>query len=273
MQGVIKFVQCAVSVACRDSVWSATMKLFIPLVAGAALLAFSFRVEATTTGLSEPLGDPASDAGIGYSLWDSFVNSASYPNVVFSNAAPGAVDTDLFTATLSSNGGGSVTGGGDRIYNGIAASSGAFNLTIDGTVTASIDTITLQIKMTAPDESTGLTILTFFTVTLNGEGGSVVQTNFGTGETVGSQELGVITYTWSGLSLGTGDSLAFSITSPASGHVSVDALRVDASAVPEPSALMSGAIGLSICVWMSRRRKAALRRLKARESAGLEKIS
>lgn len=223
-----------------------------------SLLGLSFSAQATTLGLSDPLGNPASAGNVGYALWDSFVNAASYPTVVFSNAAPGASDTGLFTATLSSNGGGSVTGSGDRIYNGVAASSGVFNLSIDGTVTASIDTVTLQIKMTPPDASTGLTSLTFLTVTLNELSGTVAQSNSGTGEMVSSQELGVVTYTWSGLNLSAGSPLDFSITSPASGHVSIDALRVDASAVPEPSVVLLAGVGISLSLWMARRRRVRL---------------
>ena len=228
----------------------------LPLVVGSVLLGFHLPAGATLLGLNDPLGNPS--GGVGYAIWDSFTNGGTYPALVFDDALPGTGDEDLFIATLSSDGGGSVTGTGDRMYNGIAASSGVFNLSIEGTVTASIDTITLQIKMTPPDEATGLTRLTFFTVTLNGLGGTAVQTNSGTGELVGSQELGVVTYTWSGLDLDAGNSLDFSITSPASGHVSVDAIRVDASAVPEPSAVILIGVGVSVSLWVARRRRGGL---------------
>lgn len=215
---------------------------------------------ATTLGINPaPLQDPATWPQVGYALWDTFTDADPTGGFAFSNANPGAFDTDIFTAKLSaiSMTGGSAAGGGDRIYNGVGPNSAAFNLAINGTVTAfSIDTITLQIKMTPPDVATGLTRLTFFTVTLNGQSVTPVQTNANTGDPlIGGQALGVIQYTWTGLNLNQGDAFNFSITSPASGHVSVDALRVDASVVPEPTTGMLLGLGLVTLALKRRQRR------------------
>ncbi len=232
------------------------MKTSPLLVVG--LLAFSFSAQATTLGLSDPLGNPASTADVGYALWDSFADADSGSVLAFSNAAPGSSDTDRFSPlSLSvSMTGGMVTGSGVRIYNGVGADSAAFNLTLDGTVTAGIDTITLQLKFTTPDTATGLTRLTFFTVNLNGlPAASVVQTNSGTGEIAGGNEQGVVTYSWANLNWESGQNISLSITSPASGHVSVDAVRVDASAVPEPSTYVLLALSLCATLFLGKRHR------------------
>lgn len=218
------------------------------------LLKLSVSVQATTLGLSDPLGNPVSSGEVGYALWDSFTDADPLTPLTFAGTAPGSADSDLFSATLSANmTGGSATGSGDRLYNGVGASSAAFNLTLNGSVAASIDTITIQIKMTKPDVATGLVRETFFsTATLNGIAGTAALTNAGTGELFSGNEMGVISYTWSGLDLNSGESFAFLLQSPASGHVSVDAIQVDASAVPEPTVAALAGLGLAAALFRER---------------------
>lgn len=211
--------------------------------------------QATTTLLNPaPLGDTSSTT-VGYAVWDTFTDLDASGALSLNSSTPTAGDTDVL-ATLNltaSMTGGSVAGAGDRIYNGVGASSAAFNLGLAGTAGTSIDTIKLQLKVTPPDVATGLTRTTFFNVTLNGITVTPVETVSGSGEMVGGFSLGVIEYTWSGLNLEAGDALNFVITSPASGHVSLDALRIDASTVPEPSALLLAAAA-GVCLSAKRRR-------------------
>lgn len=197
------------------------------------------------------------DPNVGYAFWDNFTDLQAGTGVLITNETPDATDSDYFTATFSGSlsGGGSVTGAGDRIYNGQGAGSVAFNLSIDGTVSSNIDTITLQIKMTSPDAGIGLTRETFFTVTLNGRTASVITQSGDTSETPGSgQYMGVAYYTWTDMNLTNGGIIDLDITSPASGHVSVDGVRLDASAVPEPSTYALIALGLGVIAWKARHR-------------------
>lgn len=227
------------------------------LVAVSALGMASF-ANATTLGLEDPLYSGRPD--VGYALWDTFVDELPGVGVTVTNAAPGATDGQMFSAaTLSAtlSGGGSVASnsGNDRLYNGWQAASVAFNFTLSATASAGIEMVTLQIKYTNP--SSGARFGFFDLVTLNGNNATYfAETNDGTGEIFSSQEMGVVRYTWTGLSLQANDALNFAIQSPATGHVSVDAIRLDASAVPEPStyAMLIAAVGL---VYLVKRRRTA----------------
>jgi len=224
------------------------------VLAAISLLGMACAAQATLLGLTDPLGAPSSGS-VGYATWDTFVDADTVSNSAISilPASPTSSNTDVFSANLSGSMGGSVTGSGDRIYNGTGATSAAFNLTISGTILVNINTITLQIKLTPPS---GYTQTNFFNVSLNSTAGSAVLTDDGTGEIVNGGEMGVITYTWTNLDLQADSAFNIVITSPAAGHASVDAFRLDAStsAVPEPSTYAMLLAGVGIVLWVKRRR-------------------
>lgn len=232
----------------------------LSVFASIALLSFAGAVKATTIGMdhSNPIGEQETTE-VGYVYWDSFVDQNPDAGVTLTDETPDYSNgRNITDAVLSGSlsGGGSVTGSGDRIYNGSGASSVAFDLTIEGTLTADIQTISLQLKMSTPDVSTGLNRLTFFTVTLNGMTASaVVETNSNTGEVISGQTYGVVTYYWTGLNLAANSDFTFLLSSPSLGHVSLDGVRVDASTVPEPSTYAMMALGLGMVFFVVRRRK------------------
>jgi hypothetical protein len=213
------------------------------------LIAMSAAAHATTLGIPGSLGSSA--------FWDTFVDSVPGPPsgpLVFTNAAPGTSDTSAFSATLSANmAGGVVSGAGDRIYNGNAALSAAFNLTLNGTVTASITTLTLVVKSTNPDPGTGLTYTDFFNIQLDGQAATTITFSGTTSESFSGQVMGVTQYTWTGLNLAATDTFAITITSPDSGHVSVDGIQLSQGVVPEPTA--AALIGLGAVTMLLRRRR------------------
>lgn len=217
-------------------------------IAGLAVLGMTTVAGATTLGL-RAANTPAV-------TWDTFVdadgNASPFTTLSFSNASPGiTAGTPEYTATLSASmTGGSVTGSGDRLYNGIGGGNAAFNLTINGTALQNIETLYLFVKMTTPD---GGTRQNFLNVALNGTPDTTADVyNSGTGETAGGFEQGVIFYGWSGLNILNGQNFSFTITSPASGHVSLDAIQL--STVPEPTAL--GLVGAAGLMALRRRRQA-----------------
>lgn len=218
----------------------------LPTLAAAALgLVATSAAHATTIGLPVVSSAP-------HALWDTFADENTEAGVTITDAAPGSADTAAFTASLSATltGGGMVTGSDDRIYNGAGPLSVAFDLTIDGTAGNEIDTLYLWLKFTLPDPSSGLDRTTFFSPTLNGVAATATQINAGTGEATGGQEMGVVQYVWTGLNLESGEAFSFSITSPASGHVSLDAIQI--ATVPEPTAM--ALLGIGGLAMLSRRR-------------------
>lgn len=210
-----------------------------------AFLAVSLSAQATTLGIPTPVGS--------YAFWDTFTNTGSYPNVSFTNALPGSSEDSAFSATLSASMQGLVSGAGDRIYNGVMADSAAFNLTLNATAAISMSSITLIVKATDPDLSTGLTYTDFFTVSLDGVTPTTVTLLGTTAEDVGGHIPGIIQYTWTGLNIVASQNFAISITSPASGHVSVDGLMLSQGVIPEPTALGLATLGLGVLLMRRRR--------------------
>ncbi len=210
-------------------------------LATAAAFGLVLTAQATTVGI------PAADGS--YALWDTFTDAnPGYPALEFSAATPTVASTSDFSALLSASMGGSVTGSGDRIYNGVGAGSGAFRLSIDGTATSPLTDLILVLKMTPPSSGT---IQDFFTVTLDGHAatGSYLGT---TGETIGGGEMSIITFSWTGLSIAASENFVLSLTSPADGHVSVDSIQLSPAIVPEPSVALLGGLGM---LGMLRRRR------------------
>ena len=141
---------------------------------------------------------------------------------------------------------GAVTGSGQRLYNGWAASSVAFDIQLTGSVTGAVDRLEFFVKLMPLDAVTGLTRTTFFNADLVTSAGNPVdpaalEIVSNTGEVVGGFAFGVIRFVWTGLDLDASDTFSIHLTSPALGHVSIDALAV---AVPEPGtfALLSCAL-------------------------------
>lgn len=203
-----------------------------------ASLGLAVAAQATTVGIPTATGS--------YALWDTFSDAdPGYPALEFVDAAPTAVSDGAFSGLLSASMSGSVTGSGDRIYNGVAAASGAFGMTIDGTATAPLTELTLVLKMTPPSSGS---LEEFFTVMLDGT--ATTGTFLGSsGENLGmGGDLSLVAYSWSGLSIGATDSFHLSLTSPADGHVSLDALQLSQGVIPEPSVALLGGLGLLGCL-------------------------
>lgn len=207
-------------------------------------------------------------SSVGFPVWtvtNAFFDT--FPAKTFVGDAPDAANTTLFSVTAnntfpSTGGAGAVTGGGDRLYNGWAASSVAFNIQLNGSVTGTLDRLELLVKLTPPDVATGLTRATFFTADLLTSDGNpadpaAVEIVSNTGESIGAPPnnlpFGVIQFVWTGLNLSASDTFTINLTSPASGHVSVDAIAV---AVPEPNTLALVGLALAGVGAVSRRRTA-----------------
>lgn len=199
----------------------------------------------------------------GYAYWDTFSSSTTYPTVTISDAAADGADTTDFTASLSALMPGSTPGGGERIYSGTGATANAFNLTIDGIANTSFDSLTLQLKFTGPlqnvpvEDNIGPAGL-HFDVAGETSWGAYEQSYLGY-STEGSNTFYIYAWTWTDLVIDPSDEFTISIGSD-TGHVSLDAIRLDAavvSAVPEPSAAAAlaglGALG---CATLRRRRHA-----------------
>jgi len=205
---------------------------FAGLAAACGLVAVVTPVWATNLGL------PAA-SGVSSALWDT------YPAVSFTGDAPDTADTAGFTATLdSANPAGMVLGGGDRLYSGSGATPNPFDLTINGSASQAIDSLSLWTKATAP--TGGIAYESYFTVTLGGNAPAV--TTLKSTSTEGSNTFGLVRYEWTGLSIGAGDAFTIAITGPAN-HVSLDAVYL---AVPEPASL--GLLGVGLAALARRRR-------------------
>lgn len=229
-----------------------TRPLLVAVATGSMLLATSRDAEATTLGIPSFVNYGS------YAHWDSF--SAK----TFTNETPDAANTSLITATFnhtfpaSPANAGALTGSGDRLYNGQGASSVAFNGLINGTVSGPVDSLILLLKLTPPDVATLLTRTTFFTVDLTTSLGNPtdlapIEINSHTGEVIGSDPplpMGVIRYLWTGLGLDASDTFSISVTSPASGHVSLDGLYL--TTIPEPAS--ASILALGCLLLMARRR-------------------
>ncbi len=237
------------------------------LVVPAIALTIAASAHASSAGLqTDPVGDRSGP--VGYAIFDVFADANPGAPLSFTNLAPASAGgAGSLTATISASmTGGSVTGGGDRIYNGVGGSSAAFGLTIDGDVFGDINAASVQIKYTLGDAAVMdlTTYKNFFTVKLNGvtatptEVLSPVADN-GLGPVNGSY-FGVVKWSWNDLALKSGDDIAVSITSAADGHVSLDSLSIDATPVPEPGEYALGmALLLAGIVIMRRRRQAGAR--------------
>lgn len=190
---------------------------------------------ATSPLLATTVGLPGT-AGSFFSTWDTF------PSVTFTNDTPDASGSGLFNASLTSAyAGGMVLGSGDRLYSGSGATPNAVNLTINGTATASITTLSLVIKFSPPSVGTAEN---FFTITMDGTSSDSFPIYLGNSQE-GANNFQIYQWTWSGLNLANGSDFAFSIGS-GSDHISIDALQLsNMTAVPEPSAfgLMAAALG------------------------------
>lgn len=204
----------------------------------AAAMALGYVTSANATVLGLP------DPNYG-TLWDTF------SSVTFSDAT-GTGSNPFMAATLSStSGSGSITGGGDRLYSGNGGSTAAVGLTISGTASVELDSITVYLKYTAASNGQ---VLNYFTVTLDGQNGT--QFSLGpTTEVVTGQNMNIVSVTWTGLDIDPNEAFSISISRPAAGpgqpgHVSIDAVQV----VPEPTtgALIAAGLGLAA---LSRRRR------------------
>ena len=222
------------------------------------LALFTGSLHASTLGIST-----STDS---YAYWETFTPVTVPPStaVNIADLAPTSSDASSdFSATVSAVMSGSTPGEGDRIYSGTGQTGNAFNLTLDGIVNASIQTLTLQLKITGPLRGQGVTIESniepagaHFTIAADQAWGSAEQTYFGySTETAGT--FYIYAWTWTGLELEASDTFTIDITS-ATGHVSLDAIRLDAgtvSAVPEPAtyAAFAGFGVLALAVLRRRR--------------------
>jgi PEP-CTERM putative exosortase interaction domain len=190
-----------------------------------------------------PIGIPDPNFG---TFWDTF------SGIAFEDAT-GTGTNPFMNVTLSAaNGGGIITGSGDRYYSGVGPNTAAVDFSINGTALIALDSITVYLKYTNPAEMTGVWA-DYFTVTLNGVSTTQVELG-GTGEFVSDQEMGVVRLTWTGLNIGAGETFEISITRPASGlgepgHVSIDGIQV----VPEPATLGLVSLGLGFLAMRRRR--------------------
>lgn len=199
----------------------------------------------------------------GYAYWETFASSTGSGVVTITDFGPTSFDSTDFSASLSASMSGSTPGGGDRIYSGVMASSNPFNLTIDVVANSAFDTFTLQLKATGPLQNVAAEdnigpAGDHFSVTADAGWGAFTQTYLGYSvETAGT--FYIYAWTWTGLGIEASDTFEIGITSDA-GHVSLDAIRIDAgtvSAVPEPASFAAlagfGALGAAA---LRRRRRA-----------------
>lgn len=196
-----------------------------------------------------------------YAHFDTFSGAGGTSGVpTFANMSPSATNNLLFSATLSEGmTAGSVTGGGDRIYNGVGAGDTAYDLTLSGTATGPINTLYLVIKNTPPGGTSTEPANEFFVIDLTTNiGGNPLNpvdppigTLLGTGD-VATGLMHISQYSWTGLNLNSGDTFSFAITSPATGHVSLDGIYV--STVPEPGSIALGCTGVAALGLLLRRR-------------------
>lgn len=204
------------------------------------------------------LGIVATDAGFAY--WETFASSTSYPVVTIADQAATSAAAADFTATLSAAMSGSTPGGGERIYSGTGATSNAFNLTLDVVADASVSALTLQLKFTGPLQNVAVEdniapAAAHFSVAADESWGDAVLSYLGhSTETAGT--FYIYAWTWTGLDIAPAESFSLNITS-APGHVSLDAVRLDAAAIPEPSSFAALA-GLAVlgCAALRRHRRA-----------------
>lgn len=245
-------------------------RTLITSIASALVLSAGW-AHATLEGLTNLVGN--------YAVWDQFQNTGIYPNIVINNQAPALEpgDTsipsptggDLFSATLSASMGGSTTGGGARIYNGVGAASVPFNVEINGEASGNINIIIVQLRFSQPDPSSGYDFDDFFSLALNDVTATPVVINDNAGIINGSP-VGIVQWQWSGLNIAASDSFSLKITSPASGHVSVDAIAI--RAIPEPSTWALLGIGLSAVAFQLRRKKSSRNNFKKTTAASDSRI-
>ncbi len=189
----------------------------------ALLLAGATFAHATTIGL------PTS--GSSFATWDTFTGAS------FTDASPDSESTASFSSTLTSSIAppAMTLGDGDRIYSNV----NSFNLTIDGNVTGSTNTLAVQIKFTSGAGAAA----TNFDLSLAGTGAGT-QTFLGT-TTEDAGTFNVYQWSWDGLGLESSDSFSINATS-SNQHTSLDAIRIsNVAAVPEPGTivLLSVALG------------------------------
>ncbi|WP_043586551.1 PEP-CTERM sorting domain-containing protein [Geminisphaera colitermitum] len=208
-----------------------------------AILGITVNVNATSLGLAT--------SSAGYAHWDTF------SSVSFTNDTPDNFNDIDFTATLSSSlAAGMVLGSGDRLYAGSGPTPNAFDFTINVTAAQVIETFSLQIKFTTPlqsgtDEAKQDAAESFFTINTPigwGEGSQVL-----IDKGIESNSFFIYAWTWTGLNISAFDTFAIGITSPP-GHVSVDGIRIDAAAVPEPATYAAIIGGLALAGVMILRR-------------------
>jgi hypothetical protein len=213
------------------------------LLLSPALLALAPAARASTLGLVDPYGSPAV-TGVGSAYWDTF------PSVAYTGDTPDSADNDVFTGTLSSTSAGNppagVYGTGTRIY----IHDGQFNFSSSLSATASIQSLTLQLKFTNPGAP--LTVADLFTVSAS-FGGTPSFATHGT-VTEGANTFNIVTYTWSGLSLASGDLFTVSAVSQANAFSTIDGLRLDAAAIPEPASA-AALLGLGALAFPALRRR------------------
>jgi hypothetical protein len=200
----------------------------------------------------------------GYAYWETFASTTSGGVVTVTDAGPTTFDTADFSATLSAAMSGSTPGGGDRIYAGTGMTGNPFNVTLDGVANASISTLTLQLKFTGPTSQSGTfeqnidAATTHFSIEADPLWGAASQTLVGYSDEGGSTKFFIFAWTWTDLDVEATDTFEIGITS-APGHVSLDAVRLDAgtvSAVPEPAsfAALAGLATLGAAALRRRRR-------------------
>jgi hypothetical protein len=206
---------------------------------------FAVSAQASTLGVAT--------SSAGHAYWETFPSSTTYPTVTLSNAAATFADTTDFSASLSAAMPGSTPGGGERIYSGTGVTGNAFNLTIDVVANSSFDALSLQLKFTGPLQNVALEdnivpASLHFSVFGDAAWDDPVQTYLGASvETAGT--FYIYAWTWTGLDVDASDAFAITLTSDP-GHVSVDAIRLDAAVIPEPSAVAAlaglAALGVSV---------------------------
>ncbi len=206
-------------------------KLFI--LAASGLLSLAGVSEATTIGLANPQG--------AYAIWDTFTSGTT-----FSGVTPDGGTAGFLTSSLSQSANSSGSGFGPNATDYFYDATKTTAWTVAAKADIKITSITLQIKLSQPFDSSD--VGAYFTPLLSYGIETGIGTNAptvaSTGETAQSQDVSVVTWTWTGLDIDANTDFSFSFGRAAGKHVVMDTVAIDA--VPEPGTWASLAMGLGL---------------------------